>query len=97
MPFSSEKEKLFLTLGDEEKELILEGVSSLPHKPATIGEYVSPECNSKVDDISVYFSTNCIDISHIAIHSHVVKMIMMHNNSKQDTLAYEWKRFVGSA
>lgn len=82
-------------MGDEEEELILEGESSLPHKPITIGEYVPCERNFENDEnIPVYFNTDCINVSHIAMHSHVVKMIMMHNNLVQDVLAYEWKRFI---
>lgn len=92
----SEQGRLYLTLGDEEKELILEGESSLPHKPATLGEYIPSKCNYEDDDddIPVYFNTDCINVSNIATHNHIVKMIMMHNNSKHDVLAYEWKRFV---
>ncbi|XP_011701694.1 PREDICTED: uncharacterized protein LOC105458232 isoform X2 [Wasmannia auropunctata] len=87
------KGKLRLTLGDKEEELTLEGESSLPHKPATIGEYVSCERNFEDDeDIPIFFNTDCIDVSHMATHSHVVKMIMIHNNLVQDVLAYEWKR-----
>ncbi|TGZ46630.1 Uncharacterized protein DBV15_04028 [Temnothorax longispinosus] len=86
------KGKLRLTLGDEEEELTVVGESSLPHKP-TIREYVPCERNFEDDEnIPVYFSTDCINISHIATHSHVVKMVMMHNNLVQDVLAYEWKR-----
>ncbi|XP_025154117.1 cilia- and flagella-associated protein 65 [Harpegnathos saltator] len=91
--------KLFLSLGDEKEELTLEGESSLPHKAPTVGEhmpsyvsYVSSNSSSGVFDIPVYLSTYCIDISHMATHSHVVKMIMLHNNSQYDVLAYEWKR-----
>lgn len=83
-----------MTLGDEEKELTLEGESSLPHKPMTVGEYVPADCSSKVNDIPVYFSTDCIDVSHVATHSHVMRMIMVHNNLEHDALAYEWKRSV---
>ncbi|XP_072767070.1 cilia- and flagella-associated protein 65 [Anoplolepis gracilipes] len=87
------KGKLCLTLGDEEKELILEGESSLPHKPTAIGEYIPSECNFEDEDnIFVYFNIDCINILHIATHSHVVKMILMHNTLEQDVLAYEWKR-----
>lgn len=83
-----------LTLGDEEKELILEGESSLSHKPGTIREYVPCKYNFKDDEnIPVYFSTDCINISNMATHSHVVKMIIMQNNFTQDVLAYEWKRY----
>lgn len=83
-----------LTLGDREEELTLEGESSLPHKPATIREYIPCEHSFEDDEnIPIYFSTDCINISHIATHSHVVKMIMIHNNLVQDVLAYEWKRF----
>lgn len=94
------KGRLSLALGDEKEELMLEGESSLPHKSATVGEYVPPyvsygssNCNSEISDIPVYFSTYCIDISHIATHSHVVKMVMLHSNLDHDVLAYEWKRF----
>ncbi|EFN63059.1 Coiled-coil domain-containing protein 108 [Camponotus floridanus] len=86
------KGKLCLILGDKEEELILEGESSLPHKSAVIGEYVPSGCNFEDDDIPIYFNTDCIDVLHIPTHSHVVKMIMMHNNLIQDVLAYEWKR-----
>ncbi|KAG5308054.1 CFA65 protein, partial [Acromyrmex insinuator] len=84
--------KLRLTLGDREEELTLEGESSLPHEPATITEYVPSKQSFEDEDIPIYFSTDCINISHIATHSHVVKMIMIHNNLMQDVLAYEWKR-----
>lgn len=72
----------------------MEGESSLPHKPATLGEYIPSKCNYEDDDddIPVYFNTDCINVSNIATHNHIVKMIMMHNNSKHDVLAYEWKR-----
>lgn len=90
--FSFEQGRLCLTLGDEKEELILEGESSLPHKPAAIGEYIPSECNIE-NDIPIYFNADCIDILHIATHSHVIKMIMMHNNLVQDVLAFEWKRF----
>ncbi|XP_011870310.1 PREDICTED: coiled-coil domain-containing protein 108 isoform X1 [Vollenhovia emeryi] len=90
--FGRFKGKLRLTLGDIEEELTLEGESSLPYK-ATIREYVPCESNFEDDDnIPVYFNTDCINVSHMATHSHVVKMIMMHNNLVQDVLAYEWKR-----
>lgn len=82
-----------LTLGDEEEELTLEGESTLPHKPA-IREYVPCERNFEAnEDIPIYFNTDCINVSNMATHSHVVKMIMMHNNLTQDVLAYEWKRY----
>ncbi|XP_018393695.1 PREDICTED: uncharacterized protein LOC108772623 [Cyphomyrmex costatus] len=83
--------KLRLTLGDREEELTLEGESSLPHKSTTIREYI-PCKHSFEKDIPIYFSTDCINVSHIATHSHVIKMIMIHNNLVQDVLAYEWKR-----
>ncbi|XP_036138725.1 uncharacterized protein LOC105833748 [Monomorium pharaonis] len=87
------KGKLRLTLGDKEEELILEGESSLPYKPITIEEYVPCERNFQDDeDIPIYFNTDCINVSHMATHSHAVKMIMMHNNLMQDVLAFEWKR-----
>ncbi|KYN04120.1 hypothetical protein ALC62_04885 [Cyphomyrmex costatus] len=85
------KGKLRLTLGDREEELTLEGESSLPHKSTTIREYI-PCKHSFEKDIPIYFSTDCINVSHIATHSHVIKMIMIHNNLVQDVLAYEWKR-----
>lgn len=93
MIFLSKQEKLPLILGNEEKELILEGESSLPHKLTTVGEYVPSECSLKDDDIPIYFNIECIDISNVAMHSHVVKMIMMYNNMVHDVFAYEWKRF----
>lgn len=79
-------------MGDEEKELMLEGESFLPHKPTTIREYVPYKRNIEDENIPVYFSIDCINISNMAMHSHVVKMIMMYNNFTQDVLAYEWKR-----
>ncbi|XP_050455314.1 cilia- and flagella-associated protein 65-like [Cataglyphis hispanica] len=90
--FGTFKGRLCLTLGDEEEELILEGESSLPHKPAAIGEYIPSESHDIDDDIPIYFNADCIDILHVATHSHVIKMIMMHNNLVQDVLAFEWKR-----
>lgn len=90
-----EKGRLPLILGDEEKVLTLEAECSLPHKAKTIDEYISfDDYSSKLDDIPVYFNTDCIDVSNIATHNHVVKMLMMHNNLKHDVLAYEWKRCV---
>ncbi|XP_032677017.1 cilia- and flagella-associated protein 65-like [Odontomachus brunneus] len=92
--------KLSLILGDEKEELTLEGESFLPHKSATVGEYVPPyvsysssNYSSGISDIPIYFSTYCIDISYIATHSHVVKMVMLHSNLDHDVLAYEWKRY----
>ncbi|XP_026826887.1 LOW QUALITY PROTEIN: uncharacterized protein LOC105280367 [Ooceraea biroi] len=86
------KGKLRLTLGDEEKELTLEGESSLPHEPMMAGEYVPSDCGSRNDDIHVYFNTDCIDIPCISTHSHAVRMIIMNNKSLHDVFAYEWKR-----
>lgn len=82
-----------LTLGDEEKELTLEGESSLPHKLATIREHVPCKHSFTAEDIPIYFNADCINISHMATHSHAVKMIIMHNNVMQDVFAYEWKRY----
>ena len=79
-----------LTLGDREEELILKGESFL--SPTIIREDVPCEQNFKDEDSPIYFSTDCINVSQIATHSHVVKMIMIHNNL-QDVFAYEWKRF----
>ena len=82
-----------LTLGDREEELTLEGESSLPYRPETSREYIPCEQSFEDQDIPIYFSTDCINVSHIATHSHVVKIIMIHNNLMHDVLAYEWKRF----
>ncbi|XP_018338048.1 PREDICTED: coiled-coil domain-containing protein 108-like [Trachymyrmex septentrionalis] len=86
------KGKLRLTLGDREEELTLEGESSLPYRPETSREYIPCEQSFEDQDIPIYFSTDCINVSHIATHSHVVKIIMIHNNLMHDVLAYEWKR-----
>jgi len=84
-----------LTLGNKEEDLILEGEASLPYKSAVIGDYVPCKSNFENDEaIPIYFNIDCINVSHMATHSHVVKMIMMHNILVQDVLAYEWKRFV---
>lgn len=87
-----------LILGKEEEELILEGESSLPHVSTTIREYVPCKYNKddENENIPIYFNTDCINVSHMSTHSHVVKMIMMQNNVTQDVFAFEWKRYIGS-
>jgi len=81
-----------LILGDEEKELTLEGESLISHKTMMIGEYI-PFDNVWHEDIPVNFNIDYIDIPCIATHSHTVRMIIMYNNSLQ-IFAYEWERFV---
>ncbi|KAI4499931.1 hypothetical protein M0802_004801 [Mischocyttarus mexicanus] len=88
--FQEIKVYLPITLGDNQTELIIYGESSI-ECPYKITKQILPNFDAfKSEEFPVYFSTDCIQLC-ANMHSHVVKMIMMYNNTKSDRFSYTWK------